>query len=270
MTDAKKAVGTALALFIVWTAATWFFEGRIETFLRPEAATDRLLYALVANLGIGIVGAIVVLRFILNWHYLRREAAGFGSPARTAIAVTAGLVLGLAFYALSGGPTSDPIVLTNAFAQVLVVSAAEVIVCWAVVGTVFEAAFRDLGRIIAVGLAAVIASVLFGAYHFAHSPPFNTIGMVAFLSVIGLVTSLFFFVSRDVYGTIVFHNFMGAFGVVNALAAKGQLQAMTELQPWLLATAAMAALVLAAADKFALRSTLPNKRDHELPQRAQA
>jgi hypothetical protein len=39
---------------------------RGSLFLRPEAATDRLLYAFVANLLIGIVGAIVILRFIVN------------------------------------------------------------------------------------------------------------------------------------------------------------------------------------------------------------
>jgi hypothetical protein len=270
MTGTKRAIAAALALFAVWTATTWFLEGRSETFLRPEATTDRLLYALVANLLIGIVGAIVILRFVLRSHRVCREAAGFGSAARTAIAIAAGLVLGLAFYALAGGPTSDPIVLTNAFAQVLVVSAAEVVVCWAVVGSVFEAAARGLGRLSAVGLAAVIASVLFGAYHFAHSPPFNTMGMVAFLSVIGLVTSLFFFVSRDVYGTIVFHNFMGVLGVVNALAAKGLLQDMSGLQPRLLATAATTVLVLAAADKFVIRRSVPDKPDRELPQRAAA
>jgi hypothetical protein len=270
MTETKRAIGAALALFIIWTAATWYLEGRIETFLRPEAATDRLLYALIANLLIGIGGAIVILRFIVNWRGVRRQAAGFGSLIRTAIAVPAGLVLGLGFYALSGGPTSDAIVITNAFAQVLVVSAAEVVVCWVVIGSVFEAASRNLGRLVAVGLAAVTASVLFGAYHFAHSPPFNTIGMVAFLSMIGLVTSLFFFVFRDVYGTIVFHNFMGVLGVVQALAAEGKLQGMTELQPWLLATAATAVLVLAAADKFIIRRALRSECDHGLPDRAQA
>lgn len=270
MTETKKAVGAALALFIVWAAATWFLEGRIETFLRPEAVIDRLLYAVVANLGIGIVGAMTILRLILHRRYLRREEAGFGSPTRSGIAVASGFVLGLAFYTLSGGPTSDPIVLTNAFAQVLVVSAAEVIVCWVVVGTVFEAAFRDLGRLIAVGMAAVVASVLFGAYHFSHSPPFNTVGMVAFLSVIGLITSLFFFLSRDVYGTVVFHNFLGVLGVVNALAAEGKLQAMTELQPWLLATAATSVLVIVGVDRFIIRRALPSKHDHEFPQRAQA
>ena len=134
-----RAIAAALVLFAAWTAATWFLEGRIATFLRPEAAIDRLTYAVIANLMIGIVGGMLILRLMLNWEWLRREAAGFGSPVRTAMALAAGLVLGLAFYALSGGPTANPVVITNVFAQVIVISAAEVIVCWAVVGSVLEA-----------------------------------------------------------------------------------------------------------------------------------
>jgi hypothetical protein len=37
------------------------------------------------------------------------------------------------------------------------------------------------------------------------------------------VTSVFFFVSRNVYGTIAFHNFLGIVGVIQALDASGQL-----------------------------------------------
>lgn len=253
MTNTLKTIAAALALYVIWTAATWFLEGRIETLLRPDAVADRLVYALTANLIVGIIGASVVLRFILGWKGADRTAAGFGSPIRTSLAIVAGLGLGLAFYVLSGGASSDPVVVANAFAQVLVVSAAEVIVCWAVVGSAFETAFRDLGRGIAVALAAPIASALFGLYHFAHSAPFNTAGMVLFLAAIGLVTSLFFFVSRDLYGTIAFHNFLGVVGVVDALAAEDKLQSMTQLQPPLIATAVVAIVVLVLADRFVIR-----------------
>ena len=62
----------------------------------------------------------------------------------------------------------------------------------------------EASKWIAIPLAAVIASLVFGVYHFAHSAPFNTVGMVSFLSMIGLLTSLVFFLSRDLYGTILF------------------------------------------------------------------
>jgi transposase len=92
-------------------------------------------------------------------------------------------------------------VLVNAFAQVLVVSVAEVIVCWALVGAAVESWLRPHTQLAWLP-AAIAASVLFGLYHFAHSPPFDTIPMVSLLTGVGMVTSAFFFLSRDVYATI--------------------------------------------------------------------
>jgi hypothetical protein len=98
---------------------------------------------------------------------------------------------------------------------------------------------------------------LFGLYHFAHSAPFNTLGMVALLSIVGLVTSAFFFMVRDIYATIAFHNFLGMFGVVQALAASGQLDAFTALQPPLLIMAAATIGVLWLSDRTLLRGRQP-------------
>jgi|SRR4051794_21215035 len=102
-------------------------------------------------------------------------------------------------------------VILNAYAQVLVTSVAEVLVCWSVAGSVSESLLRGTGRWVALILAAIIASILFGVYHFAHSPSFNIVRVAVLLSVAGLITTLYFFVSRDVYGTIAFHNFRGIF-----------------------------------------------------------
>ncbi len=95
-------------------------------------------------------------------------------------------------------------------------------------------------------LAAVVSSVAFGVYHFAHSPPFNAVGWVLLLTVIGLVTSLFYFVSRDVYGTIVFHNFAGVFGVIRSLESSGNLVSFERPVPPLLIMALVAIALLVA------------------------
>jgi hypothetical protein len=236
---------SAAGLYLLWAVATWFFEGRVLTLLRPEATTERIVYAFVVNLLIGIGGAIVLVR---RWRMRGVDGTycGFGSLPRSGIAVAAGLALGFGFYVMQGAPSLDTIVLVNAFAQVLVVSAAEVLVCWAVVGWGTWLAARRLGNLPALILAAVVSSVLFGVYHFAHSPPFNTFAMVAFLSVIGLATSLFYFVSRDAFGTIVFHNFLGTYGVVEALAKADALSTLQALQPPLLFTAAVTTISVAA------------------------
>ncbi|HUH02835.1 MAG TPA: hypothetical protein VML75_12645 [Kofleriaceae bacterium] len=247
------AVAAGLTLYAVWTCATWLLEGRIETLPRPEAALDRAIYAIIANLLIGIVGAMAVLRVLISWRSVEMPAAGFGRSGSSAVRTMIGLALGLTIYVLQGAPSLDPIVVANAFSQVLVVSAAEVVVCWAVVGAVAEAVLRSRGQVISIIGAALVASTLFGLYHFAHSAPFNTPGMVALLSVVGLLTSAVFFIVRDIYATIAFHNFLGVFGVVQALAATGQLGAITALQPPLLIMAAATVGVLWLSERTLLR-----------------
>jgi hypothetical protein len=221
--NTRIALTLAIGLYLLWVLATYLLEGRIQTFQRPEAMGARLFYALVANILIGIGGSALVISFLSRAGTISIEQAGFRGLGHAAIAVVVGVMLGFAFYALQGAPSWNPIVLVNAYAQVLVTSIAEILVCWAVIGSVSQALLQDRGRWVSVVLAALIASVLFGVYHFAHSPPFNTISLVVILSVVGLVTSVFFFISRDVYGTIAFHNFLGIFGVIRALETSGKL-----------------------------------------------
>jgi hypothetical protein len=241
------ALTLALCLYLLWVIMTYLLESRILTFQRPEDIGARLLYALVANVLIGIGGSALVIRFLFRTGAISIQQAGFRGIGHAVIAVVIGGVVGFLLYVLQGAPTLNPTVIINAYAQVLVGSVAEVLVCWAVVGSVAESLLRDgCRRWVSVILAAFIASVLFGVYHFAHSPPFNTVGTVVFLSVIGLVTSAFFFITRDVYGTIAFHNFLGIFGVIGALKASGNLASFERPIIPILIMAVVAIVVLIA------------------------
>lgn len=208
----------ALAVYLLWVAATWLLEGLPRTLLRPEATGLRLAYASIANFGIGLL-----LSFWLIRRHLR---AGWGtpgdyglSPPRRWTGLAAGALIGYGLFHLGHPQPVAPIVLLNAFAQVWVVTAAEIVVCWALVGGTLRLSLKGRNAIFASGAAA---SVLFGLYHFAHSPPFNEVRMVAFLGAIGLATSAFWLVSRDLLGTAVFHNFLGVTGVLGALEAQGK------------------------------------------------
>lgn len=250
--DPSKLVLTAFGLWVIWTLATWVFEGRVEALLRPDALVDRLLYIGVANIAIGIVGAAFLLGRMVQRRGIQRDRLGFGSPARTLIWIPVGVALGLALYFGQGAPSIDPIVILNIYAQVLVVSIAEVLVCWAVVGGVLAQA-TPLTKWVSIPLAAIVASAMFGLYHFAHSPPFNTIAMVSLLGVVGLMTSAFFFLSRDVYATAVFHNFLAVFGVVKALADHDKLATYQTLQIPLFGMSLGAIVILALSDVFLTR-----------------
>ena len=225
----------ALTVFAVWMGATYALEGAPRTLLRPEAAGLRVAYAVVANLLVGVVGGGLVVRHLTRQGRLTAVAAGFGSGRRSAVATAMGFALGAIVYLLQGPPSLHPIVLVNGFAQVLPVSAAEVFVCWAVVGAAVEASWRP--RQASPVIAALVASALFGVYHLAHSPPFNTWTMVGALTMVGLGTSLFLFLGRDISGTIAFHNALALFGVLRALGEAGVLGRYETLQLPLLASA---------------------------------
>lgn len=246
----------ALALYGLWTGATYALEGAPGTLLRPEAASLRVLYTTVANMLIGVVGSGVVLRHLARRGRLTPSAAGFGSGRRAAATTAIGFGLGAAVYLLQGAPSLDPIVVVNGFAQVVPVSAAEVLVCWSVVGAAAGTSWR--ARRASTLVATLLASALFGLYHLAHSPPFNTWAMVGGLTLVGLATSLFFFVGRDVHGTIVFHNFLALFGVLRALLEAGALARYETLQAPLLITAILAIGLVVAVHRVLIAA--PRRR----------
>lgn len=232
------------ALYVVWTGVTYLMEGRIRTLLRPEAKMARVAYGVVANMLIGTAGAVVVISVILGADEGSSAAAhGFAPLTRTLVAVVAGLVLGGLIFAVQRPPSRNITVLLNGYAQTLVVSVAEVLVCWSVLGVTFETTISSAGPVVSIAAGLLVAAVAFGLYHFAHSPPFNTTRLVLLLSGIGLVTGAFFTISRDVYGTILFHNFLALKGVTQALADSGRLGSYQKVQ-WQLLTMAVASVLL--------------------------
>lgn len=158
--------------------ATYLFEGRILTFLRPEAIFDRFIYIIVANFIIGTIVALYLLRYFLKSKFSTPKQTGFRSFRYTVSTVLLGGFLGFIFYFVQSPPTLNPTVLSNAFAQVLTVTIAESIICWAIIGTTFESLTSHKGKYVSAFVAIIVASFLFGIYHFAHSPPFNTVDTV--------------------------------------------------------------------------------------------
>ena len=109
------------------------------------------------------------------------------------------------------------------------------------------------GSYMSAAIAVVFAAFAFGAYHFAHSPPFNTPTMVLLLSGVGVATGVFFFLGGDLYSTIVLHNAFAIRGVIDALAEAGNLDRYASPQLPLIATAIAATVVLVFADVVLIR-----------------
>jgi hypothetical protein len=236
---------SAVALYVIWTLATYLLEGRKKTFLKPPSSTDRLVYAVVANLLIGTLGSILLIQWFMT-HSVP-PWPGFATP-RVPFSVAVGLILGVVFLAIQRPATWNLAVLLNGYAQTLVVSIAEVLVCWTVLGAAVRFGTASLGTISSIIVGLLVAAICFGAYHFGHTAPFNTPPVVIGLSVVGLATGLFFLFSGDIYGTIVFHNFFAVKGVTGSLSQQGLLDRFRRPQPALLAMAVIAVALLIVSD----------------------
>ncbi|HEX7207600.1 MAG TPA: CPBP family intramembrane glutamic endopeptidase [Nitrososphaeraceae archaeon] len=240
----------AITVYLVWTFATYFFEGRINLLHRDDPL-GRFEYSVIVNMIIGTVIAILAIKpSIIASGQLSLSQIGFRSVKNTVVLVTVAGTIGFLLFVIQGPVSLNPIVISNVFSQTLPTSIAEVVVCWAVIGASMESFSKNkFGKKLSVIVGLIISTVLFGVYHFAHSEPFNQVNMVMILMLPGLLTSIVYFVGRNIYATIVFHNFQALFGVVASI----EIERMLQIQFPVIMLAVASVLVLMIMDKFILR-----------------
>jgi hypothetical protein len=254
-----KFIAVAIGIYLVWIFATYLLEGRINLLQRPNPL-GRLIYAVIANMIIGTVIAIWLLRPSILQRFVTIQQLGFqSSPKRVITAVVIAGLIGFALFVIQKPASLNAIVILNVFSQTLPGSIAELVICWAVVGTAFESLTRrknknnnnnnNKSKITPIIMGAAVAIVLFGLYHFAHSPPFNQPNMVLFIMYPGVLTSIVYFVGRDIYAAIVFHNFQALFGVMNNV----NIEPFTSPLYPLILLGVVSVLVLIGSDMFMLR-----------------
>jgi hypothetical protein len=165
-------------------------------------------------------------------------------------------LVGFALFIIQKPASLNAIVILNVFSQTLPGSIAEVVICWSLVGTTFESTFFRCKskKLVSIILAATVSTILFGIDHFAHSPPFNQPIMVVFLMYPGVLTRIVYFVGRDVYAAISFHNFQALFGVMNNTNIESLLHPIYPVI--MMAMASIAILVL--SDLLVIRKTKVN------------
>lgn len=244
-------VAIALSIYIIWVAATYILEGRIHLFQKVDPI-GRMTYVVIANIVIGTVMSAIAIRYSLKAHLLKPEQLGLSkSRLRTVTIIASAAVGGLVLFILQSSRTLEPIVVFNAFMQVLPVSIAEVMVCWALIGSSFESLVRNnknnnnnkVRIVLSVIVGAVAASVLFGIYHYAHSPPFNQTSVVLFLMPPSIATAVTFFLGRDVYAAVIVQNFLGIVGVLSGLPSlEGYRQPMVPI--YALSAVSVGALII--------------------------
>jgi hypothetical protein len=142
MNSIAKLVLLSLSVYIAWTFATYIFEGRVNLVQRIDPI-GRIEYVVIAHILVGTVFALMVLKPSLRSNFVTSIQLGFQSLRRVLTLVVVALVIGFVVYLTSNPASTDATVIANIFVQTLPTSIAEVVVCWAVVGTAFESLVRS-------------------------------------------------------------------------------------------------------------------------------
>jgi hypothetical protein len=205
-----------MALYLTWMLATYVTEGRLGLLLRPNS-DDLVAYGLIANIFVGVGLAALVLRLALSSKTVTLEQVGLRSWRRLPLAVVLAGLGGIGLFVAQNPYVADPLTLVNAFAYILPIAIAEVLVCWAALGTSLESLTHSQGRVFSTLTGILGANLFFSLYHFARSSPYNQPEMVFFFFLPGLVTSLIYFVlERDLYATIWIQSLLGMIGLIRS------------------------------------------------------
>jgi hypothetical protein len=89
----RGAIASAISLYLAWVLATYLLEGRIHTFLRPEAMGARLSYALIANVLIGIGGLLALYGLYLAVVGIREAHQTTTGRAALVVLLPIGVIL---------------------------------------------------------------------------------------------------------------------------------------------------------------------------------
>jgi hypothetical protein len=123
----------AVLIYLAWISTTYILEGRVNL-LQKNDPIGRLEYIVIANIVIGIVIPLIVLRFAIMAGMLSAKQIGFRSMTNTALLTAIAGIAGLILFLVQGPASLNPIAIINVFLQTLPTSIAEVIVCWVFVG----------------------------------------------------------------------------------------------------------------------------------------
>lgn len=91
--DRKILIAIPVAVYLVWVLATYLLEGRISLLQKPDPVA-RLIYAIVANIAIGTVAAIWLLKPSISSRFLAIRQLGFQSLKRILITITLAGIIG--------------------------------------------------------------------------------------------------------------------------------------------------------------------------------
>lgn len=192
------------ALALTALAASALFAANFMLHRWDPFAHSRLAYYLVVVLGFG-AGLTLGVMSRLDTSLL---PTGFNCP-RPRLALFTAVMAGGALLLVSAGPVivADPRRALNLFVWLWMTSVVEVLMFLGLIYNVTRVvAQRFMPTWPAIMLAAALSCMLFGAYHFTYSPPWNTLRLAGTVAVVWIFVTVVFVVGDSLWAAIVFNN----------------------------------------------------------------
>jgi MFS family permease len=238
--DTKRArqglAGGIAIVAVAYSVNAWFNHTAIG--LGVKSLRDA--YIIGFFLPVGVILPALFLGWIVKVGWATPRWLGARLGWRDLGATAASLVVGGLLAAAALAPLlREPSALAEAhrlFAALLVASTAEVLIFLGAFANGVQLAAAGMGRWRSGLLALVASSLAFGFFHLTYPAPWNTISKCLGLSVVWLVVSLVFLLSRSLLAAVAMNNVMALIGFLqNRLDLPG-----TATAGWLRAALAVA------------------------------
>jgi hypothetical protein len=225
---------------VAYSVNAWFNHTAMGVGLKSHGDA----YVIGFFLPVGVILPALFLGWVARrgWATPRRLGAQLGW--RDVGATAAALIVGAMLAAAPLAPLlREPSALAEAhrlFAALLVASTAEVLIFLGAFANGVQLVAAGMGRWRSGLLALVASSLAFGFFHLTYPAPWNTISKCLGLSVVWLVVSLVFLLSRSLLAAVAMNNVMALIGFLqNRIDLPG-----TATAGWLRAALAVALFAL--------------------------
>lgn len=226
-------------VYLAWLIECFLLEQSRDVFSSPTTF-PLLFYTFVGCVLTGTVLPVLLIRRSFASGDVNMHQIGFRSAGRTILtcgiaALACYLVVRLAGLPYSAG--DDFFIL---FLLYLPTGIASVMICWVLLGTHVQALVRQGGILISITTGVTVTAILLGLTLLVHTTAPAQHAPVAGAIILGLVSALFFFATRDVYAAVI----VVTTGLVAVLGGTGAaLPAGAEPGIFLSAATAVAALL---------------------------
>jgi hypothetical protein len=175
----------------------------------------RLGYVLVVTFAAGMVVPTLALGRLAALGVLERRLPWRGWPEAGAVGGALLVAALIAAFPIGGDVLDAPGRALHLFVWLSLSSLAEVLVFAGLLHGVVEVlAARWLPRWLAIGLAALVASVTFGVYHLTYYAPWNTWAVAGKLTIVWLEVTTVYVVTRSVWAAAAFTTVMAVIGFI--------------------------------------------------------